>query len=98
MTIYAVTYRYSDDVATRDRVRPEHREYLRGLADRGVILLSGPFGPDEPAGALLVFRGEDKAEVAALIEKDPFKITGVITSAEIAEWTPLIGPLVSGIS
>jgi uncharacterized protein YciI len=98
MTIYAVTYRYSDDLATRDRVRPEHREYLRGLVDRGVLLLSGPFGPDEPAGALLIFRGADKADVAALIEKDPFEIAGVITGAEIVEWNPLNGPLASGIS
>jgi uncharacterized protein YciI len=98
MTIYAVTYRYSDDVATRDRVRPEHREYLRGLADQGRLLLSGPFGPGEPAGALLIFRAADKAEVAALIEKDPFTATGVITSSEIAEWEPVIGPLRSGIS
>ena len=98
MTIYAVTYRYSDDVATRDRVRPEHREYLRGLADRGLLLLSGPFGPDEPAGALLIFRAEDKAEVAALIEKDPFSVSGVITSSETVEWSPVLGPLLSGIS
>jgi uncharacterized protein YciI len=97
MPIYAVTYRYSDDVATRDRVRPEHREYLRGLADRGLNLLSGPLGPDEPAGGLLIFRAADKAEVAALIEKDPFTIHGVITSSEIAEWNPVIGPLVSSI-
>lgn len=98
MTIYAVTYRYSDDVATRDRVRPEHRDYLRGLADRGHLLLSGPFGPDEPAGALLIFRAADKAEVGALIEKDPFTISSVIASSEVAEWDPVIGPLRSGIS
>jgi uncharacterized protein YciI len=97
MTIYAVTYRYSDDVATRDRVRPEHREYLRGLADRGTLLLSGPYGPDEPAGALLIFRAEDKAEVAALLEKDPFATTGVIVSSETAEWDPVLGPLRSAI-
>ena len=29
MTIFAVTYRYSDDVATRDNLRTEHRDYLR---------------------------------------------------------------------
>jgi uncharacterized protein len=98
MTIYAVTYRYSDDLPTRDRVRPEHREYLRGLADRGHLLLSGPFGPDEPAGGLLIFRAADKAEVGALIEKDPFTISSVIVSSEIAEWDPVIGPLRSGIS
>ncbi|TWF80643.1 hypothetical protein FHX44_116586 [Pseudonocardia hierapolitana] len=98
MTIYAVTYRYSEDVATRDRVRPEHREYLRGLADQGRLLLSGPFGPDEPAGALLILQAADKSEVAAMIEKDPFTTTGVITSSEIAEWEPVLGPLRSGIS
>jgi uncharacterized protein len=97
MTIYAVTYRYTDDVATRDRVRPEHREYLRGLADRGLLLLSGPFGPDEPAGALLIFRTADKAEVSALVKKDPFTISEVITSTEIAEWEPVLGPLRSAI-
>jgi uncharacterized protein YciI len=97
MTIYAVTYRYSDDATTRDRVRPEHREYLRGLADRGLLLLSGPFGPDEPAGALLIFRAADKAEVSALVEKDPFTISEVITSVEVEEWEPVIGPLRSGI-
>jgi uncharacterized protein YciI len=98
MTIYAVTYRYSDDVATRDRVRPEHREYLRGLADQGVLLLSGPYGPDEPAGALLIVRAEDRPAVAALIEKDPFTTAGVITSSEVVEWNPVLGPLLSGIS
>jgi uncharacterized protein YciI len=97
MPIYAATYRYSDDMAARDRVRPEHREYLRALADRGHLLLSGPFGPDEPAGALLIFRAADKAEVGALIEKDPFTIREVITSSEIVEWDPVIGPLRSGI-
>ena len=35
MSVVAVTYRYTDDVATRDRVLPEHRRYLRGLADAG---------------------------------------------------------------
>jgi uncharacterized protein YciI len=97
MTIYAVTYRYTDDVATRERVRPEHREYLGGLADQGLLLLSGPFGPNESPGALLLFRAADKAEVSALIEKDPFTTSGVIASSETREWEPLIGPLRSGI-
>ena len=97
MTIYAVTYRYSDDVAKRDRVRPEHREYLRGLADRGLLLLSGPHGPGEPPGALQLFRAADKAEVSTLIEKDPFTINGVISSSETVEWEPVIGPLRSSI-
>jgi uncharacterized protein YciI len=70
MTIFAVTYRYSDDVATRDNLRTEHRDYLRRLADQGLLLVSGPFGPDEAPGALLLFRADDKAHVDTLVEKD----------------------------
>jgi uncharacterized protein YciI len=92
MTIFAVTYRYSDDVATRDNLRTEHRDYLRRLADRG-LLLSGPFGPDEAPGALLLFRADDKAHVDALVKKDPFTPSGVIAQTDTAEWEPVIGPL-----
>jgi uncharacterized protein YciI len=97
MPVFAVTYRYTDDTTTRDAVRPVHREYLRALADRGALLLSGPYGPDEPAGALLLFRAEDKAQVKALIDDDPFTAAGVISTAGIAHWDPVIGPLLASI-
>ena len=93
MTIFAVTYRYSDDVATRDALRTEHRDYLRGLADRGLLLVSGPFGADEAPSALLLFRADDKAHVDALVEKDPFTPSGVIAQTDTTEWEPVIGPL-----
>ena len=97
MTIFAVTYRYSDDVATRDALRTGHRDYLRGLADQGLLLVSGPFGPDEPAGALLLFRADDRAHVDALIDKDPFSTSGVIADVTAAEWEPVIGPLLPAL-
>ena len=96
MTIVAVTYRYTDDVATRDRVLPEHRAYLRQLADQGVLLVSGPYGPGEPRGALLLFRA-DKAKVTALIANDPFTTNSVIAAIEIAAWEPVIGPLLPAL-
>jgi hypothetical protein len=34
MTMFTVTYRYSNDIATRDALRGEHRDYLRDLADK----------------------------------------------------------------
>ncbi len=67
MTLFAVVYQYSDDVATSDALRTEHRDYLRGLARRGLLLVSGPFGPAEPAGALLLFCTHDKSEVDELV-------------------------------
>jgi uncharacterized protein YciI len=88
-----VTYRYSDDIATRDALRTEHRDYLRGLADQGVLLVSGPYGPTDPAGALLLFRTDDRADVDALVEQDPFTTSGVNAEITTTEWEPVIGPL-----
>ena len=96
MTIIAVTYRYTDDVAARDRILAEHRDFLRALAEQGLLLVSGPYGPDEPRGALLLFRAE-KAQVTGLLEKDPFRANGVIATTEIAAWEPVIGPLLAAI-
>jgi uncharacterized protein YciI len=97
MAIFAVTYRYTDDTTTRDNVRAVHRDYLRGLAEQGLLLLSGPYGADEAPGALLMFRGDDKAQVTALVEKDPFTTNGVIAETEITEWEPVIGQLLSAL-
>jgi uncharacterized protein YciI len=97
MTIFTVTYKYSDDVATRDALRTEHRDYLRGLAEQGLLLVSGPFGPDDPAGALLLFRTDDRSHVDALVGKDPFTVSGVIADATTAEWEPVIGPLLAAL-
>jgi len=94
MPIFAVTYRYSDDVTTRDALRTEHRDYLRGLADQGLLLVSGP---TDPAGALLLFRTDDKTRVDALVEKDPFTTSGVNTAITTAEWEPVIGPLLPAL-
>ncbi|SDN78497.1 hypothetical protein SAMN05660199_00677 [Klenkia soli] len=95
--IVAVTYRYTEDVALRDEVRAEHREYLGGLADAGSLLLSGPFGPAAPAGALLVFRAEDEAQVQGWLDADPFALRGVVASTTVAEWNPVLGSLSSAL-
>jgi uncharacterized protein YciI len=97
MTIVAVTYRYTDNITTRDSLRTGHRDYLRGLADQGVLLLSGPYGPNEAPGALLLFLADDKAYIAALVAKDPFATSGVIADFQIAQWDPVIGPLLTAI-
>jgi hypothetical protein len=63
------------------------------LPTKGLLLVSGPFGPDEAPGALLLFRADDKAHVDALVEKDPFTPSGVIAETDSTEWEPVIGPL-----
>jgi len=91
--IYAVTYRYTDDVAARDALRTEHRDYLRGLAEQGALLVSGPFGPDEPAGALLVFRAGTRDDVDRWIAADPFTVRGIVARASTSKWEPVLGAL-----
>ncbi|HEY1133975.1 MAG TPA: YciI family protein [Nocardioides sp.] len=92
MSIYAVTYTYSDDVALRDAERATHREYLAGLAAEGRMVVSGPFGADEPAGALLLFRAESTADVEALVAGDPFVKVGVVVDHVVRSWLPVLGP------
>ena len=60
--------------------------------------MSGPFGPDEAPGALLLFRADDKAQVYALVAGDPFTPSQVIAETVIAEWEPVIGPLLPDIT
>jgi uncharacterized protein YciI len=98
MAVFAVTYSYTDDIPTRDSLRTEHRDYLRELADRGVLLLSGPFGPGEAPGALLLFLADDKSSIATLVAMDPFATSGVLADSHIAHWDPVIGPLLTAIS
>jgi uncharacterized protein len=93
MPIFAVTYRYSEDVAARDALRTDHRDYLRDLADQGLLLVSGPFGPTDPAGALLLFRTNNRTHVDALVEMDPFTSSGVNAEITTTEWEPVIGAL-----
>jgi uncharacterized protein YciI len=91
MTIYAVQYDYSDDTAARDEHRPAHREFIGGLADEGVVLVSGPYAAAEPAGALLVVRADDEAEVRELLREDPFQQQGLVELVRVREWTPILG-------
>jgi uncharacterized protein YciI len=97
-TTFAVIYTYTDDTVLRDATRPAHRDYLRGLADEGVLLVAGAWAPGEAPGGLLIFRGEDKAAVQAIVDKDPFTTSGVVANAEIREWAPPLGPVAAALN
>ncbi|WP_017589324.1 YciI family protein [Nocardiopsis ganjiahuensis] len=94
MAVYAVVYTYAENsTAARDQHRPAHREYLDELATQGVNLVSGPFGPDDAPGALLLFRADSAKEALAYTEPDPFRTEGVVTDVSVREWIPVLGPL-----
>ena len=90
MPTYAVHYRYIDDAAERDRVRPAHRDFLAGLPQ---ALACGAYAPHEAPGALLLFRADSAADLAELLDQDPFHLEHVITDRQIVEWRPVLGPV-----
>ena len=94
MPVFAVTYAYPDDSAdARAAVRPAHREFLRGLADEGVLLASGPHAEGEPAGALLLFRSPAKDELLTRLAEDPFQVEGLVSAVVATEWDVVTGSL-----
>ena len=91
MSIYAVSYTYSDDVATRDEVRPSHRDFLRGLNAEGVVRASGPV--DGGVGALVVLEAESAEDALRILDADPFQLRGVIAERGVRQWDVVIGGL-----
>ncbi|GGG07968.1 hypothetical protein GCM10007304_22550 [Rhodococcoides trifolii] len=92
MAHFVVSYTYSSSTTEgRDRYRAEHREWLRGLLDDGVLVVSGPFTDD--SGALIVVTGEDTTSVRTLFENDPFAREHLIEASSVTEWKPVMGSL-----
>lgn len=92
MTVFAVEYVYAaDSSAACDEHRPAHRTWLAGLAEGSQLLTSGPYG--DGAGALLIFKVQDEAQLNDLLKQDPFAIAGTIAGTRTTEWNPVIGIL-----
>lgn len=69
----------------------EHREYLRGLKGKGLLLASGPLDPRN--GGALLLRVSDEDGTAALDrirDEDPFTREGC-AQYELLAWNPVIG-------
>lgn len=91
MALYAVIWRYVDDTALVDKVRPRHRQYLRNLVTQGLVRQAGPFS--DASGGLVMYEVADDHELKKLVENDPFMIDGAISRYEFWQWSPLVGPL-----
>jgi uncharacterized protein len=92
MATFAVTYAYSDATAAgRDEHRPRHVDFLKSQFDGGRLVKSGPFGPAEDPGALLIINGDSKPDVEALMNQDPFFINNLIEGRTIRQWNIFFG-------
>ena len=90
--MYAVAIlRYRRPLEDVLAVIDEHRAYLRGLKDQGLLLVSGPMDPR--SGGLLLLRVPDEAMHATLDrirDEDPFTKSGM-AQYELIPWAPTIG-------
>lgn len=99
MGLFAVIYGYVDDEEFVSTHRPEHRHYLRGLADAGELLVAGPFGGPGTPGGLLVLDAHSPERAAEIVDDDPFHRRGVIADRSVRSWTLSVNPdrLVRGV-
>ena len=91
MPVFAVHYTYVDNPEVVTEHRPAHRDFLRDLLDKGIVLAAGAY-TDGPAGALLVFRGDSEQEIATLLQSDPFQQLGLVSDCRIRAWGQPMGP------
>jgi len=90
MPIFAVHYAYTDaTTAGRNERRAAHRQWLRGLLDRGVLRSSGPYA--DGTGALILIEAPDAATAEETMAADPLQHEGVIGDSRIVEWQPVMG-------
>ncbi len=93
MAVFAVHYTYdSSQAAQRDLYRPAHRGYLRELLTEGSLLASGAYVDDANPGALLIFQAASADVVVAQITVDPFVANGLVSNADVREWSQAMGP------
>jgi uncharacterized protein YciI len=76
-------------VERRQPYRDKHLALVRQAHSDGRLLLAGAFKPAD--GALLVFRGDNAADVEAFARADPYVTSGIVKSWRVREWTVVVG-------
>jgi uncharacterized protein YciI len=85
--MYAIALiRYRRPLEEVVAVQEQHRAYLRGLKEKGILIASGPLEP-RTGGALLVRVPDDDADAAldAIRDGDPYVTFGV-AQYELIPW------------
>jgi len=84
MAWYLVELRYMRDRV--DAVRPRHRNYLAGLAREGRLSFAGRLADD--SGGVFLYQAADEAELAGLMDNDPYWPEGVVAERSVREFVP----------
>jgi uncharacterized protein YciI len=80
---YLLFYEFVEDMPERRTpYREAHLALARAAHGRGELLIAGAFA-EPPHGAVLVFRGDEPAEVEAFVSNDPYVANGLVKSWRI---------------
>ena len=85
---FAAVIEYGQDRDRVEAVRPVHREYLKGLLQRGQLVAAGPFTDD--SGALIVYEAGSHEEAEGLLKGDPFHQNGIFVKYVLRPWNPVL--------
>ena len=87
MPWFIVEQRYVDQ-QRRTEARPQHLEYLRGLAAEGRVVAAGPWVAG--TGSLIVYDAPDEGGARTMLAADPYTTGGVTELVSLQEWNPVI--------
>jgi uncharacterized protein YciI len=90
MPYFALTYDVVEDfVDGRTPFRPAHIKGVREAHARGELIMAGALA--DPAGALLVFRGDNKSIAENFAKADPYVKEGLVRKWTVRPWTVVVG-------
>lgn len=88
---YVVSYHAAEGTADKLREHfPAHQAWFTGFAERGLLLMIGPFTGEPSGDAMGVFTTRAAAE--EFVQGDPFMRNGLIGSVSIREWNEALTP------
>ena len=92
MLFIAICTDRPDSLQLRLDTRPAHLAYLTSLGAKvrvgGAMLTADRQGV---VGSLLIFEGDNEAEIAAMVANDPFAKAGLFASVDIKPWRQGVG-------
>jgi uncharacterized protein YciI len=92
MLFIAICADTPDSSQLRRDNRPAHLAYLNSLGAKvraaGALLTADKQGV---VGSLLIFEGDNEAEIAAMVANDPFAKAGVFASVDVKPWRQAVG-------
>jgi uncharacterized protein YciI len=84
---FAAIIEYLQDKDKVNSVRPQHRQYLTSLKEKGQLVAAGPFTDD--SGALIIYEAPTREEAEKLMQGDPFAVNGIFVRYQLRPWNPV---------